>query len=270
MDWIRALQVAASITTVISLVAFAIALYLRYLTASKEGSLRQLIAGEGIVDPGAVIAILQQFADDALRLQALGKLLGYDRTLSLRVLTKVTPEISTEAILMARQKDAARRVSIAAALIFALSVVGLVSLWARSHQGFTSGAAPSSTRPMSADAALAKSDDQSATDPNGHWKRDFSGPVPPEGWCRAAVTVDNGLREQAEVWVAPANRAGDQAAWEKFPHVAKPLATIDLRPGAYAFQARRPGNNTTLVGPIVEKTLHERVEKIELQAPSAR
>src|SRR5690349_20530844 len=100
------LEVAAKVSSVLSLVAFLGALLFWLSLRKKKASVYSTILGANVNDPTAVIAILRLFNDDKDRLEALTRLLEGDREKARGVLQKIGSDIKVEEYIRARERGA--------------------------------------------------------------------------------------------------------------------------------------------------------------------
>jgi hypothetical protein len=138
MPIVKILEIAAKITTVFGFSAFAWALYLWAVTRNKDKSLRQIVAGDDIVNQEAVIKVLKQFGSDDKRLAALESLLSHDRDRAASILEKVKSNVDLGALSAGRENQWTRRIVYLGIVLLVLAVV----LAAISRSGVSSGPEP--------------------------------------------------------------------------------------------------------------------------------
>jgi hypothetical protein len=125
MEWLKVLQIASGITTLIGLCAFIAVIYLWYASRQKERSLREVVAGEGVVRPESVVDILKQFTSDSARMEALQRILGYDKRLSERIVAKVS-NVDVGSFATGQQQLWTRRLLVVGSVLLLLSLVAAI------------------------------------------------------------------------------------------------------------------------------------------------
>lgn len=127
MLWPKILEIAAAITSVLSLCAFLGALFVWFSTRKRESSILQRVKQEGIANAKTVIEILKAFESDQIRLEALQQVLGYDRARSEGVLKKMKPEIGAGRFSLSEQVDLRKRLLMIGIVLVALAMTAALA-----------------------------------------------------------------------------------------------------------------------------------------------
>jgi hypothetical protein len=125
MPWLKVLQIASGITTIMGLCAFVAVLYLWYASRQKERSIRQIVTGEGIIRPESVVEILKQFSNEEARLEALQRILGHDTGLSEKIIKRIS-KVDVGTFSVEQQHLWTRRLFVVGMVLLALSLVAAV------------------------------------------------------------------------------------------------------------------------------------------------
>src|ERR1700722_13143073 len=121
--WTTIFGYAAGISSILSLVAFMASLFVWLQSRQRQTSVVETIKGEGIVDAERVVDILKQFRSDEARLQALEKVLGYDRARAEGVLEKVKPNGDAGKLSLVNQAHISRQLSKTGIFLLILALI---------------------------------------------------------------------------------------------------------------------------------------------------
>ena len=120
-------QILPLITGPLTAVAFIGWLIARLFGHRKEKSLVESLRGAGIVQPGEVVKILEQFTSDEAKIKALRELLKYDNATAAKILEKAKSVTEVGRISLQQLKIAQWSFLGICLLLLLLTVVGLVA-----------------------------------------------------------------------------------------------------------------------------------------------
>ena len=127
MLWQKIFNIAAAISTVLSLCAFLAALFIWFASRRRESSIVQKIKGEGIVRARDVVDILKQFGSDEHRFKALQQISEIEGIRAEGVLDKVKSEIDFGPFSLSEQINRRKQLVIAGTVLIIFALIAFLA-----------------------------------------------------------------------------------------------------------------------------------------------